>query len=205
MRVLVACEESGVVRDAFRARGYDAWSADKLPGRGKGALFHIRCDLRMKTPGWYRTWDLALCFPPCDRLLVAGALYWKKWQRSGEQQKGIEFFMSMVELPIDKIVVENPVRIMSTVYRPPDQYIEPWMFGHMETKKTGLWLKNLPLLAATNNVHTEMMKLPTRLRNRVHHESPGVKNGLTRSQRRAVTFTGIADAFADQYGGLACV
>jgi hypothetical protein len=104
-------------------------------------------------------------------------------------------------LPIEKIAIENPVGIMSTVYREPDQYIEPWMFGHKETKKTGLWLDGLQKLEATKNVYNEMMKLPPKERNRVHHESPGVKNGLTRSQRRSITFPGIAKAMALQWGG----
>ena len=200
MRVLVACEFSGVVRDAFRARGHDAWSLDLLPGRGKGDLFHYRCDITTRPCAWFEQFDLMIAHPPCDRLLVAGALHWKKWRKSGEQQRGIDFFMWLWSLPTKRKCLENPVGIMSTVFREPDQYIEPWQFGHMETKKTGLWLDKLPLLKPTNDVYQEMMRLPPKERNRVHYESPGVKNGLTRSQRRAIFFPGWADAMAEQWG-----
>lgn len=202
MRVLVACEFSGVVRDAFRERGHDAWSCDLLKGLGTRNFFHYRCDITIRPDSWFREFGLMIGHPSCDRLLVSGALHWNKWQASGEQQKAIEFFLWLWNRPVEKICLENPVGIMSRVLRPPDQYIEPWQFGHPETKKTGLWLKGLPPLVPTENVHAEMMKLPPRLRNRVHHESPGVKDGLTRSQRRAIFFTGWGNAMADQWGSL---
>jgi hypothetical protein len=201
LRVLVACEFSGVIRDAFRSRGHDAWSCDLLPGRGKGDFFHVRCDITTRSRKWFESFDLAICHPPCDRLLVAGALHWARWRTSGEQQKAIRFFMFMVGLPIEKIAVENPVGIMSTVYRKPDQIIQPWMFGHMEQKTTCLWLKGLPLLVPTNDVYRQMMRLPKNRRERVHYESPGMKDSLTRSQRRSIMFTGIGDAMAEQWGG----
>jgi hypothetical protein len=203
MRILVICEESGTVRDAFRARGHDAWSCDLLPGRGIYKQYHVQGDITKQPREWIASFDLAICHPPCDRLLVAGALHWKKWQASGEQQQGIDFFMFMTRLPIKRIVIENPVGIMSTVYRKSNQIIEPWQFGHPETKRTCLWfIGDVPLLVPTNDVYKEMMKLPLRERHRIHHESPGIKNGLTRSMRRAVTFQGWANAFADQWGGL---
>ena len=198
--VLVACEFSGVVRDAFRRQGLNAWSLDRLRGLGRWDLYHIRCDITTRPDSWFRQFRLMIAHPPCDRLLVAGALHWKKWRQSGEQQKAIEFFLWLWNRPVKRVCLENPVGIMSTVLRPPDQYIEPWQFGHMETKKTGLWLRGLPQLTGTKNVYHAMMKLPPRIRNRVHHESPGVKDGLTRSQRRAVFFPGWADAMADQWG-----
>lgn len=202
VKVAIICEESGTVRDAFRKRGHDAWSYDLLPGRGLFPQYHVQGDITKVPKAKLAEFDLAICHPPCDRLLVAGALHWKKWQASGEQQKGIEFFMFMTRLPIKKIAIENPVGIMSTAYRKSDQIIEPWQFGHPETKRTCLWLTNLPLLQGTKNVYDEMMKLPPKLRNRVHHESPGVRNGLTRSMRRAVTYPGWADAMVEQWGSL---
>lgn len=197
MRVLVACEFSGIVREAFRKRGHDAWSCDLLPSTSP--TYHLQFYVQDVLRYWPE-WDLMIAHPPCDRLLVSGALHWKKWRESGEQQKAIEFFMWLWKVPIAKKCLENPVGIMSTVFREPDQYIQPWQFGHMETKKTGLWLDGLPKLVGTKNVYAEMMKLPARERNRVHHESPGVKNGLTRSQRRAVFFQGWGDAMAEQWG-----
>jgi hypothetical protein len=207
MRVLVICEESGTVRDAFRQRGHDAWSCDLLPSRGKYKQYHVQGDITKQPKKWLKSFDLAICHPPCDRLLVAGALHWKKWQASGEQQAGIGFFMFMTKLPIKRIVIENPVGIMSTLYRKPEpptgQIIEPWQFGHPETKRTCLWfIGDVPPLKWTNDVYEEMMKLPPKQRNRVHYESPGIKDGLTRSMRRAVTFQGWADAMAEQWGNL---
>jgi hypothetical protein len=198
MRVLVACEFSGVVRESFRKRGHDAWSCDLLPAED-GSEFHIQDDVLLHLKD---NWDLMIAHPPCDRLLVAGALHWKKWKESGEQQRGIEFFLEFTKTKILRTCVENPVGIMSGKYRKPDQIINPYEFGHPEQKRTCLWLKNLPLLESTKNVHDEMMSLPKRERERIHHESPGIKNGLTRSQRRSITYQGIAEAMADQWGRL---
>lgn len=198
MRILIACEFSGIVREAFRKRGHDAWSNDLIPALDNSP-YHLQKDARraIREDG---PWDGLIAHPNCDRLLVAGALHWRKWQHSGEQQKGIVFFMEMALARVPKVCVENPVGIMSSCWREPDQYIEPWMFGHMEMKKTGLWLEGFPLLKPTKNVYVEMMKLPVSKRQRVFHESPAMKNGLTRSQRRSIFFPGIADAMADQWG-----
>lgn len=196
MRVLIACEFSGVVREAFRKRGHDAWSCDLIPSLDNSP-YHLICDVLTILD---QRWDMMIAFFPCDRLLGAGALHWKKWQASGEQQRAIEFALKLLNAPIDKIAAENPVGILSTVYRKPDQIIQPYQFGHMEQKKTCLWLNNLKKLVPTNDVYEEMMKLPKRERERVHHESPGIKNGLTRSQRRAICFPGWAEAFAEQWG-----
>jgi hypothetical protein len=200
MNVLLACEFSGIVREAFRKRGHNAYSCDLIPSLDNSP-YHIQGDAVEVAydPKW--KWDMMIMFTPCDRVLVAGALHWKKWQESGEQQSGIDLFMKLINSPIDKIAAENPVGILSTVYRKPDQIIDPHQFGHMEQKRTCLWLKRLRKLVPTNDVYEEMMKLPKRERERVHHESPGIKNGLTRSQRRALFFQGWADAMADQWGG----
>jgi hypothetical protein len=205
MKILIACEMSGVVRRAFRARGHEAYSCDLLPSLDNSP-FHYAGDV---LPWLGYGWDMLIAFPPCDRLLGAGARYWKKWQASGEQQKAIEFFMRFVNAPVPRIGIENPVGIMSSIWLKPDgtvkdgwtgQIVNPWMFGHMEQKKTCIWRKGLPELVATNNVYAEMMKLPRRERERVHFESPGKKNGLTRSQRRALTFEGLAEGMAEQWG-----
>jgi len=209
MRVLVACEFSGIVREAFRRLGHDAWSCDIVPALD-GSPYHIQCDIRellsekFQRMGTYsqvpRQWDVLIGHPPCDRLLGAGSLHWPKWKASGEQDAAIEFFLWLWNAPVPKIAIENPVGIMTKrLFKP--QYIDPWQFGHLESKKTGLWLKGLPELKPTKYVYTEMMKLPRHQRERVHYESPGVKNGLTRSQRRSIIFTGIADAMAAQWGG----
>lgn len=199
MRVLVACEFSGVVREAFRKHGHDAWSCDLIPSIDGIHGAHYICDVRTILD---RDWDLMIGHPPCDRLLSSGALHWKKWQQSGEQQKAIVFFMQLALANIPRIALENPTGIMSSCWRKYDQKIQPYQFGHMEQKGVCLWLKNLPSLTPTKNVYAEMINLTKSKRERVHHESPGVVNGLTRSQRRSVFFPGIADAMAEQWGNL---
>lgn len=183
MRILIACEFSGIVREAFKAKGHDAWSCDLLPTEIPGN--HIHGDvLKILNDGW----DMMIAFPPCTHLAVSGARWFEEKRKSGEQQKAIEFFMALVNAPISKIAIENPVSIMSTIYRKPDQIIQPWMFGHGETKKTCLWLKNLPRLTPTNIVEG---RLP-----RVHHMPPSADRWKERSR----TYTGIAQAMAEQWG-----
>ena len=181
MKVLVACEFSGIVRDAFKARRHDAWSCDLLPTEREGQ--HIQDDvLKHLDEGW----DLMIAHPPCTRLAVSGAR-WFKDNRQG-QYDAIGFFLQFAYSKIQKICIENPIGIMSSLYRKPDQIIQPWQFGHGETKATCLWLKGLPKLVATNIV-------PGRTP-RVHHESPGPNRWKNRSR----TFRGIADAMAEQWG-----
>lgn len=194
MNILIACEFSGIMRDSFIAKDHNAISCDLIPSLRPGP--HLQCNvIDLLNQGW----DMMIAHPPCDRLLSSGALHWYKWQQSGDQQRAIEFYLTLWNAPIPKICIENPVGIMSTIIGKP-QYIQPWQFGHMESKKTGLHLKRLPELVPTNNVYTEMMKLPKHIRESVHYESPGIKNGLTRSQRRAITYAGIANAMAEQWG-----
>jgi hypothetical protein len=183
VKVLVACEFSGIVREAFRKRGHDAWSCDlldtEIPGNHiKGNVIKILSD----------NWDLMVAHPPCTHLAVSGAR-WFKYKKQ-EQQKAIQFFMELVNAPIDRICIENPVSIMSTHYRKPDQYIQPWQFGHGETKKTGFWLKNLSLLKPTNIVSGR--------ENRIHKMPPSKDRWKLRSK----TYQGIADAMAEQWGNL---
>ena len=182
MRVLVACEFSGRVRDEFIARGHDAWSCDLLESERPGP--HIVGDCREL---FGRGWDMLVAFPPCTHLAVSGAR-WFVEKKDGQEQ-AVEFFLDMVRAPIERIAVENPVGIMSTRYRRPTQIIQPWEFGHGETKATCLWLKNLPVLMATNVVEGREP--------RVHYESPGPE----RWRRRSETYQGVAQAMAAQWGG----
>lgn len=193
MRVLVACEFSGVVRDAFSARGHDAWSCDLLPTERLGN--HIHGDvLKILDDGW----DLMIAHPPCDHLAVSGARWFKEKIADGRQQQGIDFFMALANSPIPKWAIENPVGIMSTLYRRPDQIVQPWMFGHPESKKTCLWLKGLRKLRPTN-------PLPLPEAGRWENQTPSGQNKLGPSPDRAMirsrTYQGIADAMAEQWCG----
>lgn len=185
MKVLVACEFSGIIRDAFKARGHDAWSCDLLPSERNGQ--HFQQDIFTSGGKWNlpTDFDLAIFHPPCTHLAVSGARWFKT--RQVEQRKAIWFFMACINAPIPRIAVENPVSIMSTLYRKPDQIIQPWQFGHPETKATCLWLKNLPELQPTNIVEGRKA--------RVHLASPSPDRWKERSR----TLQGIADAIADQW------
>lgn len=187
MRVLVACEFSGVVRDAFIARGHDAISCDLLPTERPGP--HFRGDVRDIIDGLaWGPWDLMIAHPPCTHLAVSGARWFK--DKLDEQAEALEFVRFLLAAPIPMIALENPVSIISSRIRPADQYIQPWQFGHGETKKTGLWLKNLPLLTPTNIV-------PGR-EARVHRMPPSPNRWRERSR----TFEGFAEAMADQWGNI---
>ena len=191
-KILVACEESQTVTKAFRELGYEAWSCDIERESGGHPEWHIRGDvLGILRDGW----SMMLAFPPCTHLAVSGARWFAEKRKDGRQQRGIDFFMSLVMAPIAKIVIENPVGIMSSIYRKPDQIIQPYQFGHKERKATCLWLKGLPLLKPVDNVYDEMMKLPKSKRERLHYLSPSPD----RARLRSKTFPGIAKAFADQY------
>ena len=181
--VLIACEFSGVVRDAFIARGHNAVSCDLLPTESEGP--HIQGDvLGVLDCGW----DLMIAHPPCTHLCSSGARWWAS--KKMEQHDAFVFFIRLAEADIPKIALENPVGIVSRMWRKPDQIIQPWQFGHGETKNTCLWLKNLPLLQPTNIVAGREP--------RVHHEPPSPD----RWKKRSVTYTGIAAAMADQWGQL---
>lgn len=196
MRVLIACEFSGVVREAFRKCGHDVWSCDLIdtwiPGN------HIIGDVRDIL---HDHWDLMIAHPPCTHLTSSGARWWSEKQT--EQQEAIDFFMTLAMAPIRKICIENPIGIMSTKYRKPDQIIQPWQFGHKVTKSTCLWLKGLPRLEPTNIVDRgEFIVLPNgKTQSKwCYNTSKGTKS--KRGMVRSVTFQGIADAFANQYGKL---
>lgn len=188
LRVLVACEYSGRVREAFRKLGHAAWSCDLLPSED-ASEFHEQCDV-FNAINFYGPWDLMICHPPCTHLAVSGARHFARKRESGEQQAALEFVKRLLDAPIEKIALENPVSIISSHIRPADQYIQPWQFGHGETKKTGLWLKNLPKLVPTNIVEGREA--------RVHKMAPSPDRWKERSR----TYQGIADAMAAQWGTL---
>ena len=181
MRVLVACEFSGIVRDAFIAKGHDAWSCDLLPAERPGP--HIQNDV---IEALMRQWDMMIAHPPCTHLAVSGARWFKA--KIDEQDAALGFVQLLMDCLIPRICLENPVSIISSRIRKPDQIIQPWQFGHGETKATCLWLKGLPKLQPTNIVDG---RTP-----RVHHASPGPDRWKERSR----TLPGIAAAMAQQWG-----
>ena len=195
MRVLVACEESQAVCKAFRAKGHEAYSCDLIPCSGGHPEWHIQVDalelLKMR-------WDLIIAHPPCTDLAVSGARWFPEKILNGRQQASIDFFMAFVKADCPRIAIENPIGIMSTKYRKPDQIIHPWWFGHPEEKSTCLWLKGLPKLIPTNDVKEQMLKLPKKQRERLHYLPPSPDRAKIRSK----TFPGIAEAMAEQWGGI---
>lgn len=185
MRVLVACEFSGVVAKAFRDRGHEAWSCDLEPSE-MGDDWHFQGDVR----NWINSplWDLVIAFPPCTDLCASGAKHFAAKRADGRQAKSIEFFLMCANATAPRVAVENPIGIMSTQYRKPDQIIQPWQFGHGETKATCLWLKNLSKLSPTNIVEGREP--------RVHRMPPSAK----RAKERSRTYVGVARAMAEQWG-----
>lgn len=195
MKVLIACEFSGIVRDAFVQRGHDAWSCDLLPTEKPGQ--HLQCDvLEVLDQGW----DMMIAHPPCTHIAVSGAAHFAAKRADGRQQEGIDFFMQMVNAPIPLICVENPVCIMSSIFRPPDQYIQPYQFGHEAMKKTGLWLKGLPLLQPTKVVGKGPIWVQKDGRTRGSRWHMCLPPSPERWKIRSRTFQGIADAMANQWG-----
>ena len=183
MKVLIVCEFSGIVRGAFTRRGHDAWSCDFLPSELPGN--HFQCDVRdIDLDGW----DLIIAFPPCTYLASSGARWFKYRQR--EQAEAIRFVKWLANLPCPQIAIENPIGVLSTKWRKPDQIIQPWQFGHGEVKATCLWLKGLPLLKPTRIVDGRLA--------RVHSEPPSPDRWKNRSR----TYMGIAEAMAEQWDEL---
>jgi len=186
VKILVACEESQAVTIELRRLGHEAYSCDIEPCSGGHPEWHLQVDalelLKMK-------WDMILAFPPCTHLAVSGARYFEQKRKDGRQQAAIDFFMRFANADCPKIAIENPVGIMSTVWKKPDQIIQPWQFGHGETKKTCLWLKGLPPLIPTEIVEGREQRI---------WKMPPSED---RAKNRAKTFPGIARAMAEQWAG----
>ena len=180
MRVLIACEYSGTVRDAFAALGHDAWSCDLLPTERPGQ--HIQDDVLSHL---HNGWDLMIAHPPCTHLAVSGARWFK--DKLPEQAEALDFVRRLMDAPIPRIAIENPISIISSSIRRPDQIIQPWQYGHGETKATCLWLKNLPKLVPTN--------IGEGREARIHKMPPGPDRWKERSR----TYQGIATAMATQW------
>lgn len=200
MRVLVACEFSGIVRDAFAARGHNAWSCDLFPSeRGHP---HYQCSIE-HILSCKHEWDLMIAHPPCTFLTIA-ANKWMKPEyeskyptRKQDREDAAKFFMDLYNAPIAKVCVENPIGVMSTMFRKPDQVIQPWMFGHGETKATCLWLRGLPKLIPTHAKNDMFQEPePKEREQRLHRLPPGPDRWKERSR----TFQGIANAMAEQWG-----
>ncbi len=205
MRVLVACEYSGRVREAFRSIGHNAWSCDLLPSEDNSP-YHIIGDVLEWLNGMpiftiggisgHYPWDLIIAHPPCTDLAVSGARHFPAKIADGRQHRALDFVQSLMNAPCERICIENPISVISSKIRKPDQIIQPWMFGHPEKKSTCLWLKGLPKLVATNDVSEEMKTLPKSVTDRIHRMPPGPDRWKERSR----TYQGVADAMAEQWG-----
>ncbi len=193
MKVLIACEESQAVTKAFRQIGHEAYSCDIVPCSGGYPEWHLQQDV---IPLLDEKWDMIIAFPPCTDLAVSGAAWFKQKREDGRQQASIDFFMKFTTVSCDRVAIENPIGIMSSVWRKPDQIVQPWMFGHPESKATCFWLKGLPLLKETNNVKALYDTLPKNQQQRIHYLPPSKDRSMLRSK----TFEGIAQAMATQWG-----
>lgn len=194
MKILIACEYSGTVRDAFRALGHDAMSCDLLPTEREGPHYQGSV-LDVLGDGW----DLMVAHPPCTHLAVSGAAHFARKRASGVQDEALDFVRLLLNAPIPKIALENPVSIISSRIRKPDQIVHPWQFGHETTKATCLWLKGLPLLVPTQIVSKgERQVYASGKSSPIWHAKTGGGSGKARS----MTFQGMADAMAAQWGAI---
>lgn len=221
MRILVACEYSGAVRDAFIARGHDAWSCDLLPGEGHNVHRHIQDDIRKvlstfpgvdsavplpyKLPNgvtvWADSWDMLVAFPDCTYLCGSGMHWTKRGLRDPQLTiDALDFVAFLRDQPIERVAIENPVGILSTEWRKPDQYIQPYQFGHDASKKTGLWLKNLPKLQPTELIAPRVVDGRPRWSNQTDSGQNRLGPSPDRWQLRAATYSGVAKAMAEQWG-----
>ena len=206
MKILVACEESQAVTKVMRARGHEAFSCDVLPSSGGHPEWHLQEDV---IPLLQKDWDMVIAFPPCTHLAVSGAPHFAKKRADGRQQQGIDFFNIFTNLShIPKVAIENPIGIMSNIWRKPDQIIQPYMFGDEFSKSTCLWLKGLPLLTPTKMVgkgeFKEWIDKKTGKKKRqalwFYEAFANSKSSAERSTIRSKTFQGIADAMGQQWG-----
>jgi hypothetical protein len=203
MKILVACEESQVVTKEFRSLGHEAWSCDVLSCSGGHPEWHIEGDV---VPILKDNWDMVIAFPPCTHLAVSGAAHFAKKRLDGRQQEGIDFFMTFANLDhVPKVAIENPIGIMSKIYRKPDQIIQPYQFGEDASKRTCLWLKGLPILIETCRVVGRMVTTPNgKMVERWANQCSNYGHDKTspspeRSRIRSKTYLGIAKAMATQW------
>ena len=193
MKILLAFEESQAVTTELRKLGHEAYSCDIQDCSGDHPEWHIKGDALQEMQ---KPWDMVIAFPPCTHLAVSGARYFEQKRKDGRQQEGIDMFMSSINANAPMVAVENPVGIMSSKYRKPDQIIQPWQFGHDASKKTCLWLKGLPLLVPTDVI----------IKDRYENQTPSGQNklgpGPERAKLRSKTYAGIAKAMAQQWGGM---
>ena len=196
MKILVACEESQAVTKEFRKKGHEAYSCDILSCSGGHPEWHIQKDVREVLE---EDWNMVVAFPPCDHLAVSGARWFEQKRKDGRQQQGIDFFMLFTTLDhVPFVAIENPVGIMSTHYRKPDQIVQPWMFGEEHTKTTCLWLKGLPLLEPTDIVGKGERHITKSGRSLPKwYNLPPSED---RAKIRSTTFSGLANAMAEQWG-----
>ena len=204
MKILVACEESQAVTKEFRALGHEAYSCDIQDQSGGHPEWHMMGDVRgIMESGW----DLIIAFPPCTHLAVSGSRHFKQKQADGRQQQGIDFFMLFANSTCPKVAIENPVGIMSTIWRKPDQIIQPWQFGHPHSKKTCLWLKGLPLLKPTNILplppcgHWENQTKENQNKVLVDGKWIGYNDPRT-AKVRSKTYEGVAKSMTAQWGNV---
>ena len=195
MKVLIACEYSGIVRDAFASKGHDAWSCDILPTESPGN--HFQGDVLEHLD---KGWDLMIAHPPCTHLAVSGARWFTEGKKPWSlQEEALDFVRKLLAAPIDKIALENPVSVISTKIKKPNQIIQPFEYGHDVTKRTCLWLKNLPNLKPTKIVKPDIVLVNGKKMSRMHYESFKLPS-KERSKVRSKFYTGIANAMADQWG-----
>jgi len=196
MKILIGCEESGRVREAFRGVGHDAWSCDLLPCTENPSKYHIQDDLLKVIKS--EKWDMIIAFPPCTHLAISGAKYFPEKIADGRQQAAIDFVEAIWDADCPRIAIENPVGVLSTKSKlgKATQYIQPYWFGERQRKKTGLWLKGLPKLVPTNMV--DISKVSEKELNKLYYLAPSPTRALERSK----TFHGVANAMASQWGGL---
>lgn len=198
MKILLACEESQTVTKAFRALGHEAYSCDILPCSGGYPEWHIQKDVIEVLK---QDWDMIIAFPPCTHLASSGAAWFKAKQADGRQQQAIDFFMIFANHPCEKIAIENPVGVMSSNYKKPNQIIQPWQFGDPYSKRTCLWLKGLPNLVPTEIVQPgEMVTFESGRTMPKWYADAWRLTPLERSKARSKTFPGIAAAMASQWG-----
>ena len=197
----MACESSGAVRDAFRLRGHDAWSVDLLADES-GSQWHMQGDA-LEAVRQFRP-DLLIAHPPCTFLCASG-LHWNKRRPGREQQtiEALEFVRALMNAPVDRIAIENPVGRIGTAIRPADQYVQPHEFGHDASKRTGLWLKNLPALKPTQHIAPRIVDGRPRWANQTDSGQNRLPPSVDRWRERSRTYAGIAEAMAEQWGNLA--